>query len=103
MNSPNFKQGLASDLRTWLAHLGASGRVAAVRALCKEGATPQRAVQGHRRRDLELRALGGATIRPKLSALSSLFDALWETNAVHGNPVDGMKGQRSQARKARRR
>lgn len=37
------------------------------------------------RRDLETRALGGATIRRKLSALSSLFDALCEANAVSGN------------------
>jgi integrase/recombinase XerD len=43
------------------------------------------------RRDLEQRALGGATIRRKLSALSSLFDALCEPNAVLGNPVDGVK------------
>jgi integrase/recombinase XerD len=43
------------------------------------------------RRDLELRALGGATIRRKLSALSSLFQALCEANAVQGNPVEGVK------------
>ncbi len=43
------------------------------------------------RRDLEQRALAGATIRRKLSALSSLFDALCEANAVTGNPVDGIK------------
>lgn len=43
------------------------------------------------RHDLEQRTLGGATIRRKLSALSSLFDALCEANAVQGNPVDGVK------------
>ena len=43
------------------------------------------------RHDLEQRTLGGATIRRKLSALSSLFDALCEANAVRGNPVDGVK------------
>ncbi len=43
------------------------------------------------RRDLERRALAGATIRRKLAALSSLFDALCEANAVQGNPVDGVK------------
>jgi site-specific recombinase XerD len=32
-----------------------------------------------------------ATIRRKLSALSSLFDYLCERNAVSGNPVDGVK------------
>ncbi|MGI4716785.1 MAG: site-specific integrase [Janthinobacterium lividum] len=43
------------------------------------------------RRDLERRSLGGATIRRKLAALSSLFDYLCEANAVQGNPVDGVK------------
>lgn len=43
------------------------------------------------RRDLERRALGAATIRRKLSALSSLFESLCEANAVQGNPVDGVK------------
>lgn len=43
------------------------------------------------RRALEQRALAGATIRRKLSALSSLFDALCEANAIQGNPVDGVK------------
>lgn len=43
------------------------------------------------RREFEQRSLAGATIRRKLSALSSLFDALCEANAVHGNPVDGVK------------
>jgi 2,5-furandicarboxylate decarboxylase 1 len=31
VNSNNFNQGIASDLRTWLAHLGKSGRVAVTR------------------------------------------------------------------------
>jgi len=43
------------------------------------------------RKDLEDRKLGAATIRRKLSALSSLFDYLCERNAVLGNPVDGVK------------
>jgi site-specific recombinase XerD len=40
---------------------------------------------------MERRELGAATIRRKLSALSSLFDYLCERNAVTGNPVDGVK------------
>jgi integrase len=40
---------------------------------------------------MEARALSPATIRRKLSALSSLFDYLCERNAVAGNPVDGVK------------
>jgi len=43
------------------------------------------------RRDLERRALSGASIRRKLAALSSLFEALCEANAIQGNPVDGVK------------
>ena len=43
------------------------------------------------RRSLESRTLAGATIRRKLTALSSLFEYLCETNAVAGNPVKGVK------------
>jgi hypothetical protein len=43
------------------------------------------------RKDMQNRSLGTATIRRKLSALSSLFDYLCERNAVLGNPVDGVK------------
>jgi site-specific recombinase XerD len=43
------------------------------------------------RRDMERRELEPATIRRKLSALSSLFDYLCDRNAVAGNPVDGVK------------
>ena len=43
------------------------------------------------RKHLEGRALSPASIRRKLSALSSLFDYLCERNAVAGNPVDGVK------------
>jgi integrase/recombinase XerD len=43
------------------------------------------------RKDMESRELSPATIRRKLSSLSSLFDYLCERNAVAGNPVDGVK------------
>jgi integrase/recombinase XerD len=43
------------------------------------------------RKDLEARGIADASIRRKLSALSSLFDYLCERNAVLGNPVDGVK------------
>jgi site-specific recombinase XerD len=43
------------------------------------------------RRDLERRALSGATIRRKLAALFSLFDYLCEANAVASNLVKGVK------------
>src|SRR5216684_2065444 len=43
------------------------------------------------RKHLESRELSHASIRRKLSALSSLFDYLCQRNAVAGNPVDGVK------------
>jgi site-specific recombinase XerC len=43
------------------------------------------------RKDLETRELGGATIRRKLAALSSLFEHLCDANAVTHNPVKGVK------------
>jgi site-specific recombinase XerD len=43
------------------------------------------------RKTLEERSLSAATIRRKLSAMSSLFDYLCESNAVSTNPVDGVK------------
>lgn len=43
------------------------------------------------RKRLEARGLSGSTIRRKLSALSSLFEFLCESNAVLANPVDGVK------------
>jgi site-specific recombinase XerD len=46
------------------------------------------------RDDLELRELGGATLRHRLAALSSLFEYLCEKNAVSHNPVKGVKRQK---------
>jgi integrase/recombinase XerD len=43
------------------------------------------------RKNMDARQLAPASIRRKLSALSSLFDYLCERNAVLGNPVDGVK------------
>lgn len=43
------------------------------------------------RKTLEERKLSASTIRRKLSALSSLFEFLCESNAVANNPVDGVK------------
>jgi integrase/recombinase XerD len=43
------------------------------------------------RKDMEARSLSAASVRRKLSALSSLFNYLCERNAVLGNPVDGVK------------
>lgn len=43
------------------------------------------------RKDMEVRELSAASVRRRLSALSSLFNYLCERNAVLGNPVDGVK------------
>ncbi|XPJ79106.1 tyrosine-type recombinase/integrase [Klebsiella pneumoniae] len=43
------------------------------------------------RKDLEARALSGATIRRKLAALASLYSYLCESHAVTHNPVNGVK------------
>jgi integrase/recombinase XerD len=43
------------------------------------------------RKDMERRQLEPASIRRKLSALSSLFNYLCNGNAVAGNPVNGVK------------
>ena len=43
------------------------------------------------RKDMEARKLSAASVRRKLSAISSLFDYLCERNAVGGNPVDGVR------------
>ena len=48
------------------------------------------------RRDLEERGLSAPTIRRKLSALSSLFAHLCDSNAVTHNPVLGVKRPRSE-------
>src|SRR5271169_1811979 len=49
------------------------------------------------RDDLERRELGGATIRHRLAALSSLFEYLCEKNAVTHNPVKGVKRPRAES------
>jgi integrase/recombinase XerD len=43
------------------------------------------------RENMNVRELSAASIRRKLSALSSLFNYLCERNAILGNPVDGVK------------
>ena len=55
------------------------------------------------RKHLESRNLTPASIRRKLSALSSLFDYLCERNAVAGNPPTASSGQFPTITKAARR
>src|SRR5271170_717256 len=49
------------------------------------------------RDDLERRQLGGATLRHRLAALSSLFEYLCEKNAVSHNPVKGVKRPKAES------
>ena len=49
------------------------------------------------REDLARRELGGATIRHRHAALSSLFEYLCERNAVTHNPVKGVKRPRAES------
>jgi site-specific recombinase XerD len=49
------------------------------------------------RDDLAGRELGGATVRHRLAALSSLFEYLCEKNAVTHNPVKGVKRPKSES------
>ena len=49
------------------------------------------------RDDLTNRALGGATVRHRLAALSSLFEYLCDKNAVTHNPVKGVKRPRAES------
>jgi integrase/recombinase XerD len=49
------------------------------------------------RDNLGSRALGGATVRHRLAALSSLFEYLCDKNAVTHNPVKGVKRPRAES------
>ena len=49
------------------------------------------------RDDLAGRELGGATVRHRLAALSSLFEYLCDKNAVTHNPVKGVKRPRAES------
>lgn len=89
IDNPRTRRAYESDLREFMTFTGI------------EDPTQFRSVsRGHVlawRRELERRALSGATIRRKLAALSSLFDYLCESNAVTGNPVEGVKRPRTES------
>lgn len=83
IDNPRTRRAYEGDLREFMAFTGIADP------------TQFRSIsRGHIlawRRDLERRVLSGATIRRKLAALSSLFDYLCDSNAVSGNPVEGVK------------
>ena len=89
IDNPQTRRAYENDVREFMAFAG-----------IEDPHAFRRVGRGHVlawRRDLEARRnpkgepLSHATIRRKLSALSSLFDALCEAHAVQGNPVDGVK------------
>ena len=83
ITSPKTKRAYQNDVREFIAYAGL-GDYMALRSVARSH------IIGWRK-DMESRKLSAATIRRKLSALSSLFDYLCERNAVAGNPVDGVK------------
>lgn len=89
IDNPRTRRAYESDLREFMAFTGID-----------DPAQFRNVSRGHIlawRHDLERRVLSGATIRRKLAALSSLFDYLCESNAVSGNPVEGVKRPRMES------
>lgn len=93
IDNPRTRRAYEGDLREFMAFTG-----------IEDPAQFRSVSRGHVlawRRDLEQRTLSGATIRRKLAALSSLFDYLCESNAVAGNPVEGVKRPRMEGSEGR--
>lgn len=89
IDNPRTRRAYESDLREFMLFTG-----------IEESTQFRKVSRGHVlawRHDLERRILSGATIRRKLAALSSLFDYLCESNAVTGNPVEGVKRPRMES------
>lgn len=83
IDNPQTRRAYQNDLKEFMAFTGIEGP--------DQFRSVTRAHLLAWRRDLEGRALTGATIRRKLAALSSLFEYLCEANAVISNPVKGVK------------
>lgn len=89
IDNPRTRRAYESDLREFMTFTGIEDP-AQFRSVSRSHVLAWR-------RDLERRTLSGATIRRKLAALSSLFDYLCESNAVTGNPVEGVKRPRMES------
>jgi site-specific recombinase XerD len=83
ITNPKTQRAYKNDVREFIAHTGLHG-YDELRSIVRSHVIAWR-------KDMEARKLSPASIRRKLSALSSLFDYLCEKNAVAGNPVDGVK------------
>ena len=86
VDNPNTRRAYGSDVGEFMSMLG----------IRRFGELPlvRRAHVIAWRKMLEARDLGPATRRRKLSAVSSLFRYLCNANAVHENPVSGVKRPR---------
>ncbi len=83
ITNPKTQRAYKNDVREFIAHTGLHG-YDELRSIVRSHVIAWR-------KDMEVRKLSAASIRRKLSALSSLFDYHCEKNAVAGNPVDGVK------------
>jgi integrase/recombinase XerD len=83
IENPNTRRAYQADLKDFMAFVGIK--------IAEEFRIVTRSHLIAWRKSLEVRELAPATIRRKLSALSSLFDFLCEANAVTYNPSLGVK------------
>lgn len=83
IDNPHTRRAYQNDLQEFMAFVEIT-RPAELRSVTRAHVIAWR-------KDLERRALTGATVRRKLSALSSLYDYLCDENAVTSNPVDGVR------------
>jgi site-specific recombinase XerD len=83
LDNPRTRRAYERDVRDFMGFIGIGAPA--------EFRTVTRAHLIAWRKDLEHRALARATIRRKLSALSSLLQYLCEKNAAAHNPVDSVK------------
>ncbi len=83
IDNPRTRRAYMIDLRDFMAFVGI-GRPEEFRIVSRAHVIAWR-------KSLEGRGLGGATIRRKLAALSSIYEYLCEQNAVTHNPVKGVK------------
>ncbi len=88
LRNPGTRRIYQADIANFMAFVGIER--------AEEFRTVRRAHVLAWRKDLERRGLGGATIRGKLAALSSLFQFLCNEQAVQTNPVKGVERPRTE-------
>jgi integrase/recombinase XerD len=93
ISNPNSRRAYENAIRDFMRFAGV--------ALPQEFRAVTRAHVIAWRDDLARRGLGGATVRHRLAALSSLFEYLCDRNAVTHNPVKGVKRPRAESGEGR--